>query len=394
MGKKKSRHLLRGFKFNNRQFLSLSGLLVITAIAIIAVSRASIPVYRDNWAFWGPRIRACESTGNYRALNSESTASGAWQILDSTWASWGGYKRAYLAPPEVQDAKAQELFSRRGTQPWDASYACWQLGRNPVVTQGAPSILARNQPPVGAVETAGCSISGWAYDPSNSNASISVEIRLDNDSAAVIPAAGFRQDVDTAKNISGNHGFTWAVGGKWRDRTPHHYDVAALDVSDTSQRPVIASGQLLCEPANVGDGSGLTGVYFNNAFLNGNPKLTRVDPNINFDWSFGSPDPALPKDNFSVRWTGKLLAQYSETYTFTTRSDDGVRVYIDDKLVINQWHNQSATSFSNNIDLQAGKSYNIVIEYYESHFLSQMRLYWNSYSTPLQPVPPRQLYPS
>lgn len=390
----KATRLVRPIKFSRGQLFGLCGLLVIIALAIIAVSRAAIPVYRDNWGFWGPRIRACESGNNYKALNGMSTASGGWQILDSTWAGWGGYKRAYLAPNEVQDAKALELFNRRGTQPWDASYACWRLGKNPVTVPIANPTILRNQAPVGSVEAAGCSLSGWAYDPTNNASSISVEIRLDGQSAAVIPAAGLRDDINKLKGITGNHGFIWAVGGKWRDRKPHSYEVAAFDESDSTQRPVVATGQLVCEPANVGDGSGLSGSYFNNAFLNGKPKATRLDPNVNFDWGFRSPEEGIGRDNFSVRWSGKILAQYSETYTFTVRSDDGVRVYVNDELVINQWRHQSVKSFSNNIQLEAGKSYDVIIEYYESRLNAVMKLYWSSYSTPNQIVPTRQLYPA
>ena len=71
------------------------------------------------------RIRHCESHDNYRAENRHSTASGAWQILDGTWARYGGYHHASHAPRDIQDAKALALYLDRGTKPWRASRRCW-----------------------------------------------------------------------------------------------------------------------------------------------------------------------------------------------------------------------------------------------------------------------------
>ena len=73
-------------------------------------------------------IRECESGGDYRAENPNSTASGAYQFLDSTWQTLDaaqGYSRAKNAPKSVQDAAAQELYAQAGTSPWLASKSCW-----------------------------------------------------------------------------------------------------------------------------------------------------------------------------------------------------------------------------------------------------------------------------
>ncbi len=70
-------------------------------------------------------IKRCESGGNYQAQNKVSTASGAYQFVDGTWAGYGGYSKAKLAPPSVQDQKARETLARSGTSPWNASRACW-----------------------------------------------------------------------------------------------------------------------------------------------------------------------------------------------------------------------------------------------------------------------------
>lgn len=78
-------------------------------------------------------IRRCESGNNYAAVNSQSTASGAFQFLDGTWdgldglrdGNYGGYQRAVHAPPSVQDGAALRLYRHSGTTPWNASRSCW-----------------------------------------------------------------------------------------------------------------------------------------------------------------------------------------------------------------------------------------------------------------------------
>lgn len=77
------------------------------------------------------RIRSCESSGSYTAVNGSSGASGAYQFLDSTWRTVpasAGYRRAADAPASVQDAAARQLFSREGTTPWVSSSGCWRNG--------------------------------------------------------------------------------------------------------------------------------------------------------------------------------------------------------------------------------------------------------------------------
>ncbi|HSX42075.1 MAG TPA: transglycosylase family protein [Candidatus Saccharimonadales bacterium] len=70
-------------------------------------------------------IRYCESRNDYQAQNRRSSASGAYQFLDSTWARFGGYQRAKDAPAEIQDQKASQALQLRGTAPWNASRSCW-----------------------------------------------------------------------------------------------------------------------------------------------------------------------------------------------------------------------------------------------------------------------------
>ncbi|UQZ87531.1 PA14 domain protein [Paenibacillus konkukensis] len=87
-------------------------------------------------------------------------------------------------------------------------------------------------------------------------------------------------------------------------------------------------------------GNGLKGEYYDNMDLT-NLKVTRIDPEINFSWGEGAPAPSIGADTFSVRWTGKIVPRYSESYTFYMKSDDGVRVWINGQKVIDAWNDHT-----------------------------------------------------
>ena len=120
--------------------------------------------------------------------------------------------------------------------------------------------------------------------------------------------------------------------------------------------------------------------------------LTRVDGTVAFDWGNGSPDALLAADLFSARWTGLVKALYTETYTFQTNTDDGVRLWVNNQLVIDSWVDQSPTVHTGTIALVAGQLYDIKLEYYENGGGAVMQLFWSSPSTPLQIVPASQLF--
>jgi uncharacterized repeat protein (TIGR03806 family) len=131
---------------------------------------------------------------------------------------------------------------------------------------------------------------------------------------------------------------------------------------------------------------GFMATYFNSINLTGT-SISRVDPSIDFDWGTGSPDPAIAVDNFSARWTGQILAQHSETYTFYTTTDDGVRLWIDGQLLIDKWVDQSSTTWTAALPLTAGQRYNVTMEYYEHTGFALAKLEWSSPSTARAVIP-------
>jgi hypothetical protein len=136
----------------------------------------------------------------------------------------------------------------------------------------------------------------------------------------------------------------------------------------------------------AGTGGGVKGQYYQGMAFN-SLALTRTDPRIDFSWGAAAPDPAVGADQFSVRWTGEVEAVFTETYTFYTNSDDGVRLWVDGKRLVNNWTNHGNTEDSGKIDLAAGNLYSVRMELYEDGSDAVAQLRWSSPRTPKQIIP-------
>ena len=155
----------------------------------------------------------------------------------------------------------------------------------------------------------------------------------------------------------------------------------------------VASGTYTIAAAPGGTGSGLTGTYFPSSNFTGT-SVTRVDGTVDFDWGQGSPSTGIPVDYFCVRWTGQVQAQFSETYTFTTLCDDGVRLWVNGQLLVDDWTDHPPTENSGTITLLAGQKYDVKMEYFENGGGAVAKLSWASPSTAKQIIPMSQLFPS
>jgi len=139
-------------------------------------------------------------------------------------------------------------------------------------------------------------------------------------------------------------------------------------------------------------GGGMRADYYKGMDLM-NHVMTRIDPRIDFNWGSGAPNAAIGADNFSVRWTGEVEAQFNETYTFYTNSDDGVRLWVDGQQLVDNWTDHSATENYGTIDLIAGRVYGVVMEFYENDGDAVAELRWSSPSMPKQLIPQAALSP-
>ena len=141
-------------------------------------------------------------------------------------------------------------------------------------------------------------------------------------------------------------------------------------------------------------GTGLQGRYFNNLTLSGAPALSRVEA-VNYGWSTGSPGPGVNSDQFSVRWTGLVEATANGNFQFQTRANDGVRLWINGSLVIDDWNNHSSTvdRSTANIPLTKNQRYSVILEYYDNTGQATAKLRWlRPGTTTFGTVPATRLY--
>lgn len=123
---------------------------------------------------------------------------------------------------------------------------------------------------------------------------------------------------------------------------------------------------------------GLHAEYFTNMDLAGTPVVTRIDKTIDFDWGDNGPDSLIGKNNYSVRWTGKLVPAEGGEYFLTTKSDDGVRLWLDGKELINDWNDHATLTDRARVTLKAARQYDLRIEYYQHAGGAIMQFGWMS----------------
>ncbi|MBK7212115.1 MAG: glycoside hydrolase family 3 C-terminal domain-containing protein [Bacteroidales bacterium] len=182
------------------------------------------------------------------------------------------------------------------------------------------------------------------------------------------------------------------TGGGGSSMVKPFYSVSALDgirklVGNTSevvyaQGDVIVSTPLEAIPSKYLKSSspsieGLKAEYFKNMDLSGKPVVTRTDKNMFFDWGDAAPDPSVGNEKYSVRWTGTVTPPVTRKYAFYTAGDDGARLFVNGKKLIENWTNHGVTVDTGYIELEAGKPYEIRAEYYEDGGSAVFILGWD-----------------
>ena len=139
---------------------------------------------------------------------------------------------------------------------------------------------------------------------------------------------------------------------------------------------------------------GLLGIYFNTPDCTGEFFKTRYDSTIDFDWGQSAPFPEMNSNGFSVRWAGRVVVPNSEHYTFHTVTDDGVRLWINNKLIIDAWKDEFLNLAAAPLLLIGGQTNEIQMEMFDARDRAVARLFWSSPTTPRAIIPNERLLPA
>ncbi|HJP96312.1 MAG TPA: PA14 domain-containing protein [Candidatus Saccharimonadales bacterium] len=312
-----------------------------------------------SWSPYKGTIVQNAVTYNQNNTFSDNTYEGSWQFLPFEQGNLKSFAE-WQASPYGQDA-GSTLNSSTGPTPQPSADT----------TPPTVDITA----PLKASTVAGTvNVEASASDDTTV---VKVEFKIDNGQPTTDTTAPYTFSWNSTGVANGTHTITATAFDAAGNSTPTSMQVNVQNA--TSQPPTPAAG------------NGLQATYFNNADFTGS-QVTRTDKTINFNWGTGSPASAIGNNTFSARWTGKIMVPATGKYTFYTRSDDGVRLWVNGQLLINNWTLHSVTENKAQVTLTAGQKYDIKMEYYENTGKAVAKLFWSSATFSKRIIPTTYLY--
>jgi len=360
-----------------------------------ASQRLLLDILRKDWGFKGYVVSDCDSIEDiykyHKIVNSpaEAAALGVKKGLElncgKTYAALSdAAKQGLITEAEIDDALRRLFFTRFRLGMFDsADQVPWAKIPYSVNQSKKHDALARKAAQKSLVLLKNAKLKSKPTLP------------LSKDLAAI---AVIGPTADEVMSLLGNYygtpekpitilqGIRAAVSPK----TQVHYS-RGVDLVEGREEPraapVIESQYL--RPSSDSKEQGLKGEYFRSVDLKGEPVLVRTDPRIAFRWDRGAPtddlvargelqqDKALTSEYFSVRWTGELTPPVTGEYEINVSANDGFRLFIDNKIVLDAWQlAERLSGHSVKIQLQAGKNVPIRLEYFEDIRDAEVRLAW------------------
>lgn len=146
----------------------------------------------------------------------------------------------------------------------------------------------------------------------------------------------------------------------------------------TTRTFTVVPPEALASSAGGKEAAGLQGEYFDNIRFEGQPRIVRTDARMDFRWTLNSPGRGIPFDWYSVRWTGSLTAPATGVRRLAVEGNDGYRLYLDGRLIIDNWKKQSYGVRAASVDLKPGTVAGIRLEYFESTGNARLKLLWDA----------------
>lgn len=326
----------------------------------------------EQYPSWDPKNIRDRAEGKWRGMwDVEQGSQGSFSTSEYAWRGDFGYDAPLR---ETRNGKT-EVLGRK-----EASFSNRGGGENYLLTTAYPGSAKAPPAPVANVTLASQNdnigaLLQWQHDGKNVEA-FRIERAADTGDFAPLVVMG------------GNHRAFNDYDVKSGDKV--RYRVTAFNTAGNA-KPVDATVLNVTDPAKPGTGTGLRAAYFSNITLGGKPVLARVEP-VNFDWKGKSPEGLGLEQNYSVSWRGFIQPLYSGYHEFETFTDDGVRLWLDGKLLINVWPNY-AEKQRTSAWLEAGKKYPIRMDYVQTNGGSSAKLSWKSPGRDWEIVPASQLYP-
>ncbi|OGX83284.1 hypothetical protein BEN47_17585 [Hymenobacter lapidarius] len=134
-------------------------------------------------------------------------------------------------------------------------------------------------------------------------------------------------------------------------------------------------------------GNGIRGDYYEGTDFE-RFVLSRRDASINFNWGHQPPAAGMPAESFSVRWTGWLVPPASGRYVFHVTVDDGIRIWVNDRLILNEWRGQPVSRYTAAIELKANEPYRLRVDYCQYSMDTRAVVTWERPDEPLATPPP------
>ena len=227
--------------------------------------------------------------------------------------------------------------------------------------------------------------------PNDDPASADVALKLAESGVVLLKNEGGILPLDASKikkvAFIGPNADTYNTGGGSSRTEPFHSVspfegfkqlAKGVDVSYTMGIPSLSylAAKSVFYTASSSTTPGLKADYYNNINLEGEPKGSRIEQIVNNEWVQTPGVEGIGQDNFSVRWTGVIRPTQTENYKFSVKGDDGYRLYLDNKLVIDYWSNHGNIEKNTMIQLEAGKEYAIRLEFYEATGDAAITLAW------------------